>query len=109
MSKDRKFVITLSELKRIKQEATEKAVEELMKRQHDILMATAEDDLYLLTVTGLYARYVMNDTEEELYKFSDVWADVQNDVNAGKLDLKKMEKDLLKIYGLKLKRDENSL
>ena len=64
MSKGRKIEISLSELKRIKKEATEKAVEELMRRQHDVLMATQEDDLYVSTVSCAYSRYIMNDTEQ---------------------------------------------
>lgn len=106
MAKDRKIVISLSELKRIKQETTEHVIRELMAKNRDILAATAEDDLYLLLVTGLTALAEMGFGEADLYEFADRIADIQDDINDGKRDLAKMEKKLLRNYGLELKKAE---
>lgn len=106
MSKDRKIVLSLSELKRIKQEITEKVIKELMEKNHEILAATAEDDLYLLLVTGLTALAEMGLGEAELYAFADRVADIQDDINDGKRTLEVLEKRLLRDFGLQLKKEE---
>lgn len=106
MAKDRKIVISMSELKRVKQEAIERAVKELVEKNYEILAATAEDDLYLLLVTGLTALAEMDFGEADLYEFADRVADIQNDINDGKRSLDKMEKKLLKDFGLRLKKEE---
>ena len=105
MTKDRKIIISMSELRRIKQEAIERATKELLEKSQDILIATAEDDLYLLLVTGLTALAEMGYSEETLFNFADRVANIQVDINNGKRDLTKMERRLQHEHGLTLRKE----
>lgn len=105
MAHDRKIVITLSELKRIKQEAIEHAVKHLVEQNQEILTATAEDDLELLLVTGATALVEMRMSDEFLFEFAERVANIQTDIVSGKRNLEKMKKRLKHEHDFELRKE----
>lgn len=87
------YTLTRSDIEKIKKDATEMAIQELQRRNKEVLQTVSEDVLHLVLLTGVKALINMGCEHNFVYEFIDEVADVQCSLNEG-VTLESLEKEI---------------
>ena len=98
--------ITRSELEKIRKQEYEAAMNELLRREQDILREVGDNSLKLVLLTGYKALSDMECDYDFAVEFGNRVADTLTLINNDKMTLEDIEKEIDEVYGIKLVKEE---
>lgn len=98
------YTLTLSQIEKLKKDATEAAIQELLRRNKETLEATSEDVHELLLLTGVKALINLGCDVDFVYAYIDEVADIQCSLNEG-VTMDSLEKEVVE-FGIQLVKEK---
>lgn len=97
--------LTRSELKVIEERAREAAIQELLRREEEVLDVVRDGSLRLVLLTGYKALADMGADYDFAMEFGNIVADTLVQINEGEVTEAQLEQEINDVYGIELVRE----